>query len=165
MMTLPLFVLAILSAGGVFIKLLDWLAPMYPGLEVENSSLAMISLSAGVIGIVIAAALYWLKPALAASMRNAFSPLATILENKYYVDEIYGALIVKPLEFVSRLVLWKGVDNVLLDGTVDGGARRIRGAGAILRQMQSGSIRNYATWVVAGSLAILVLLGLAGGIR
>jgi NADH-quinone oxidoreductase subunit L len=72
---------------------------------------------------------------------------------------------VRPLEHFSRSVLWKGVESRFIDGAVDGGGRRFRGVGGILRQMQSGSIRNYATWVMAGSLFILIVLGLTGGAR
>jgi NADH-quinone oxidoreductase subunit L len=88
-----------------------------------------------------------------------------LVYNKYYVDEIYNIFIVKPIELFSRYVLWKGVDDALIDGAVDSGARRIRGAGGIFRQMQSGTIRNYATWVMTGSIILLIILGLTGGGR
>ena len=86
-----------------------------------------------------------------------------MIYHKYYVDEIYDALIVQPIVLLSRFVLWKGVDDALIDGAVNAGSRRIRGVGAILQHMQSGTIRNYATWVMGGSLLVLIILGLAGG--
>src|SRR6185312_9958710 len=138
-----------------------WLAPMYPHPEVENLTLVIVSVAAGVIGIAIAAYMYWLKPAVASSMTEG--PLYKLIYNKYYVDEIYNALIVKPIEIFSRFVLWKGVDDAIIDGAVNAGGRRIRGVGAVLQHMQSGTIRNYATWVMAGSLVVLIILGLAGG--
>jgi NADH-quinone oxidoreductase subunit L len=160
-MTVPLIVLAILSTVGGFFDVTKWLAPMYRHPEGENISLVILSIAAGVIGILLAAYMYWLKPAVAASMKEG--PLYRLIYNKYYVDEIYNAFIVKPIEIFSRFVLWKGVDDALIDGTVNGGSRRIRGLGAALRHMQSGTIRNYATWVMTGSLLVLILLGLAGG--
>jgi NADH-quinone oxidoreductase subunit L len=160
-MTVPLIVLAILSTVGGFFDVTKWLAPMYRHPEGENVSLVILSIAAGVIGILLAAYMYWLKPAVAASMKEG--PLYRLIYNKYYVDEIYNAFIVKPIEIFSRFVLWKGVDDALIDGTVNGGSRRIRGLGAALRHMQSGTIRNYATWVMTGSLLVLILLGLAGG--
>jgi NADH-quinone oxidoreductase subunit L len=136
---------------------------MYPPTEGENSALVALSILAGVLGIAIAAIMYWLKPAIAASMKEG--ALYRLIYNKYYVDEIYSWLIVKPIELFSRFILWKGVDEILVDGAVDGGSRQIRGIGAVLRRMQSGEIRNYAAWVMTGSLIVLIILGLAGGSR
>lgn len=162
-MTVPLIVLAVLSTIGGFFDVTKWLAPMYRHPEGENVSLVILSIAAGVIGILLAAYMYWLKPAVAASMKEG--ALYRLIYNKYYVDEIYNALIVKPIEIFSRFVLWKGVDDVVIDGAVDAGSRRIRGVGTVLRHMQSGTIRNYATWVMTGSLLVLILLGLVGGGR
>jgi NADH-quinone oxidoreductase subunit L len=160
-MTVPLIVLAVLSTVGGFFDVTKWLAPMYPHPEGENTMLVAISVAAAVLGVVIAAYMYWLKPAIAASMKEG--PLYNLIYNKYYVDEIYNYLIVKPIELFSRFVLWKGVDDALIDGAVNAGGRRIRGLGGILRHMQSGTIRNYATWVMTGSLLVLIILGLVGG--
>jgi NADH-quinone oxidoreductase subunit L len=162
-MTLPLIALALLSLGGGFIDVLKWLGPMYSYQEAENHALALISVAAGLIGIAVAAVLYWLKPALAEALPAG--SLYRLIYNKYYVDEIYSALIVKPLAVVSRFVLWKGVDEGVIDGVVDATGHRVRGVGGILRHMQSGEIRNYATWVVAGCLFVLIVLGWAGGGR
>jgi NADH-quinone oxidoreductase subunit L len=162
-MTIPLILLAVLSIGGGYLNILKWLSPAYPVAEGENSALVALSVLAGVLGIVIAAVMYWLKPAIAASMKEG--PLYRLIYNKYYVDEIYSALIVKPVELFSRFILWKGVDEILVDGAVDGGSRQIRGIGAVLRRMQSGEIRNYAAWVMTGSLIVLIILSLAGGSR
>jgi NADH-quinone oxidoreductase subunit L len=160
-MTGPLIVLAVLSTIGGFFDVTKWLAPMYRHPEAENLTLVIVSVAAGVIGIAIAAYMYWLKPAVAASMKEGY--FYDLIYHKYYVDEIYDALIVQPVVLLSRFVLWKGVDDALIDGAVNAGSRRIRGVGAILQHMQSGTIRNYATWVMAGSLLVLIILGLAGG--
>jgi len=82
------------------------------------------------------------------------------------VDELYSAAVVRPLKVISRLILWHGVDEALIDiSLVNGLARIVRGWGSLLRQIQSGSIRNYATWILAGSLLVIFVLGLAGGSR
>jgi NADH-quinone oxidoreductase subunit L len=91
--------------------------------------------------------------------------LYRLVYNKYFVDEIYHAAIVNPAIDGSRAVLWKGVDAGLIDGVVNGIARRARGMGGVLRMMQSGNIRSYATWVAFGTVLIIVAIGLAGGIR
>ena len=165
-MTLPLIALAVLSAFGGFLSVPKWLNPMMPMPEHENATAMIVSASFGIIGILIALFLYVIRPAMAESLKLASGPVYTLIENKFYVDELYSYLIVRPLEAVSRVVLWRGVDNALIDnGLVDGGGRIVRGAGGLLRQLQSGSIRNYATWILAGSLLVIFILGVAGGGR
>jgi NADH-quinone oxidoreductase subunit L len=161
-MTLPLIVLAAFSVFGGFLNVPSWLEPMFPFQETGGMTLMVISSLAGIIGIVIAYYMYVVKPSVA---ETAGGPLYTLVYNKYYVDEIYSWLIVRPLTAFSRVVLWKGADNALINGSVDGMARHFRRVGGLLRRMQSGNIRSYATWVMAGSLVILIVLGLAGGGR
>jgi len=91
--------------------------------------------------------------------------LYTLVYNKYFVDEIYAAAVVRPLVGGSRMVLWKGVDAGLIDGTANGVAARARNLGSLLRLMQSGNIRSYATWVLLGSVLLIVAMGIAGGLR
>ncbi|HEY7209924.1 MAG TPA: NADH-quinone oxidoreductase subunit L [Bryobacteraceae bacterium] len=165
-MTAPLIVLAILSAGGGFINIPGWLSSAYPLAEHENTTAMIISASFGIIGILIAAMLYWLRPALSEAAKNAAGPLYTLVFNKYYVDEFYAAVVVRPLEAISRVVLWRGVDEGLIDtGIVNGLGRIVRGWGSLFRRLQSGSIRNYATWVLAGSLLVIFVIGMFGGGR
>jgi NADH-quinone oxidoreductase subunit L len=162
-MTLPLIALALLSTIGGFFDVTKWLTSMYRHPEIENASLVIFSVAAGLIGIGIAAFMYWIRPAVAESLTEG--PVYQIVYNKFYVDEIYKFLIVKPIEIFSRFVLWKGVDDILIDGAVNSGGRRIRGVGSILRLMQSGTIRNYAAWVMTGSIIVLIILGLSGARR
>ena len=86
------------------------------------------------------------------------------------MDEIYDATIVNPLVGGSREVLWKGVDAGLIDGSVNGVGARARNIGSGLRLLQSGNIRSYATWVLLGSVVVIVGLvveglGFVGGVR
>jgi NADH-quinone oxidoreductase subunit L len=81
------------------------------------------------------------------------------------VDEIYDAAVVKPVVNGSRDVLWKGVDAGVIDGAANGVADRARDIGGVLRLFQSGDIRSYATWVLFGSVIVIVAVSLAGGIR
>ncbi len=165
-MTLPLIVLAALSLGGGWINVPGWLSPGFGLAEQENAAPMIISASFGIIGILLAVFLYVLRPALAESLKTSAGPLYTVILNKYYVDELYRSAIVKPMEGFSRLVLWRGVDEAFIDSSlVNGLGRIVRGWGSLLRQLQSGSIRNYATWVLAGSLLVIFVLGLAGGGR
>jgi len=81
------------------------------------------------------------------------------------VDEIYDAAVVNPVVNGSREVLWKGVDAGIIDGAANGVGSRARDIGGILRLLQSGDIRSYATWVLLGSVVVIVAIEMAGGIR
>ncbi len=165
-MTVPLIVLAAFSLGGGYINIPGWLSGLYPLVEHENKMAMIVSASFGIIGIIIAAFLYVFRPALAESLKNAAGGLYTLVYNKYYVDEFYQGAVVKPLEGFSRMILWKGVDRGVIDGgLVNGLGRTVRGWGKALRHLQSGSIRNYATWVLAGCLLVIFVIGLYGGSR
>jgi NADH-quinone oxidoreductase subunit L len=165
-MTGPLLVLALLSLIGGKIDVPGWLSHAYPLAEHENATAEIISAAFGLIGIALAFFLYAMRPALAESLKRSAGPLYSLVAAKYYVDEIYQAVVVNPLRGFSRMVLWRGMDEALIDtSVVNGLGRAVRGAGSLLRQLQSGSIRNYATWILAGSLLVIFVLGLAGGGR
>jgi NADH-quinone oxidoreductase subunit L len=74
------------------------------------------------------------------------------------VDEIYAALIVRPLLWISRNVLWHVVDEGIIDGALHGVARGAMESGGEARKLQSGNARSYATWVVIGAVGFTVLL-------
>jgi NADH-quinone oxidoreductase subunit L len=81
------------------------------------------------------------------------------------VDEVYDATVVKPVVGGSRALLWKGMDVGVIDGMANGIASRSRDIGSVLRLLQSGNIRSYAAWVLAGSVMLIVAMGMAGGFR
>ncbi|HEV2688273.1 MAG TPA: NADH-quinone oxidoreductase subunit L [Bryobacteraceae bacterium] len=161
-MTGPLMILAVLSLAGGFINIPHWLEPMF-GEKPENEMLAWASAAVGIVGIGIAYLFYVVRPSLPESVAKAASGLYTLIYNKYFVDEIYDAAVVKPLVGGSRAVLWRGVDAGLIDGSVNGIGARARGIGGILRLLQSGNIRSYAAWVVLGAVVVLLAIGFAGG--
>ena len=163
-MTGPLMLLAVLSIFGGFINVPHWLEPMF-GEKPENQTLAWISSGVGVAGILLAYVFYVAKRGLADSFAKAMNGFYTLVYNKYYVDEIYNAVVVRPLIAISRVILWRGVDAGLIDGMVNGVGARSRGIGGILRLLQSGNIRTYAAWVVLGSLVALIAIGFVGGAR
>ena len=165
-MTLPLIVLALLSAGGGFINIPRFLSPAYPLAEHENNTAMIISAVFGILGIFVAFYLYVLQPRLAELLKNATGPIYTLVSNKYYVDEFYSRGVVRPLESISRVLLWRGVDEGIIDtGLVNGLGSIVRGWGSLFRRLQSGSIRNYATLVLAGSLLVIFVISLFGGSR
>jgi NADH-quinone oxidoreductase subunit L len=172
-MWVPLAVLAVLSlGGGYFINIPEFLKGVFPVSEVpENNTLMLISVASGLGGILIATYMYVIKPAMGDSLASAFKPLYTFFLNKYYVDELYDATVVKPLVGGSRVVLWKGADAGLIDGSVNGVGSLAQKVGGVLRLLQSGNLRSYATWVLFGS--VLAIIGifmattdlLSGGMR
>jgi NADH-quinone oxidoreductase subunit L len=114
-----------------------------------------LSVTVAVLGIVIAI-YFWLRSRTAAAKvaRNA-APIYTLLLHKYYVDELYDAAIVQPIKFVSTVLLWRGVDAGLIDGSVNGVGAMVRGTSNRLRRLQTGSIRAYAASLFLGVVLIL----------
>jgi NADH-quinone oxidoreductase subunit L len=165
-MTGPLAVLAALSLFGGYISVPHILEPIFKsGEEAHDFTLVAISVAAGVAGIALAWLMYVARPGMADAVAGSFKGLYTLVYNKYFVDEIYDAAIVRPLVAGSRTVLWKGVDAGLIDGTVNGVGERAQGIGRVLRLLQSGNIRSYATWVLFGCVLVIVAMGIAGGAR
>jgi len=93
--------------------------------------------------------------ALAARVARSAAPVYTLLLNKYYVDEIYDALVVRPIKAASTVVLWRGVDAGLIDGAVNGVGAMVRGSSGRLRRLQTGSIRAYAASLFLGVVLIV----------
>ena len=166
-MYLPLVVLAALSLGGGFIKIPEFLGKFFPTGEVpEDSTLMAVSVAFGLGGIALAYLMYVLKPSMAESFADSVKGLYTLVYNKYFVDEIYDAAVVRPVVGGSRAVLWKAVDAGFIDGMVNGVGTFSRGVGGVLRRMQSGNIRSYASWVLLGSVTVIgAVLFFLGGVR
>jgi NADH-quinone oxidoreductase subunit L len=176
----PLVVLAILSiAGGWLAAPALWggqdhfssfLAPVFGAAHeaAEGSSeaaarslelsLAIVAVVAASIGLLTAFWLYLKRPGKPAQLAKSLRGVYTTLYNKYYVDELYAAAIVKPLMLVSERVLWKVVDVEAIDGTVNGIAHGAAATGDAARHAQSGNTRSYAVWVVAGALVVLAIV-------
>jgi NADH-quinone oxidoreductase subunit L len=175
-MTGPLVVLGTLSAiGGVLNlpaliggneRLERWLAPVT---EAGTALVPAAVVSSGtewtLIGIAVAVALAgvfgairMLRPAslVPARLAPTETGFARVLRKKWYVDEIYDALIVRPIQWLSREVLWKIVDVRLVDGAgVNGAAAFSRALGWIGSRLQSGELGFYVVAFVAGVLVVL----------
>jgi NADH-quinone oxidoreductase subunit L len=123
----------------------------------ESLELGLMGVSTAVAFGGIGVAIYFfLKNRRAASAAaERFAGIYRILLNKYYVDEIYDATIVQPVDIVSREGLWKGIDVRVIDGTVDGIGRTVSGSGELLRRLQTGSVRAYAASLFLGVVLIL----------
>jgi NADH-quinone oxidoreductase subunit L len=164
----PLAVLAILSLVGGFINIPKFLEPMFKLAEEGIPSwVGMVPWGAGFLGIAIAWLFYVAAPGLPVAIANGFRPIYTLIYNKYFVDELYDSAIVEPMIEGSRTLLWRTADAGLIDGTVNGIGKTARAIGGLLKLPQSGYIRSYAGWVVAGSIVVIVAMALmsTGGAR
>ncbi len=164
----PLVVLAILSLfGGVLFNVPKILEGMFPPLhEVEGEGMLMgISIAAGLLGIALSYYMYVVNTELPAKITAALGGLYRLVYDKYRVDEAYDAAVVTPLIEGSKAVLWHGVDQGVIDGAVNGVGYQARGIGGILKLIQSGNIRSYATWIAVGAVALLLALGAGGGVK
>jgi NADH-quinone oxidoreductase subunit L len=191
-MTVPLILLAILSTVGgwaaaphlvggtdYFEKFLHPVFSMYApaGVEgtpeaVEAPGIMLLHALTGwpvliaLAGLLIAWWFYIKSPQTPKKLAESLRGPYTLVLHKYYVDELYNAVIVQPLLWISTNVLWHVVDEGVIDGTVNGVARVSRDTGSELREIQSGNARSYATWVVIGAVGVTVLmLGLWGMVR
>jgi len=122
---------------------------------IEEWLLAGASVAAGLIGLFFAYLLYYKRPELPDRITAKMHGIYMMVLHKYYIDEGYGAIFVKPLLALSTVVLWRGVDQGVIDGLVNGAGSASQGVGGELRRMQSGNIRSYAAWVAIGAAAIL----------
>ncbi len=120
--------------------------------------LAGVAVASAAIGWVVASWLYLKQPGKPEQLAKSLSGIYTTLYNKYYVDELYAAVIVRPLVWLSENVLWKVVDVEAIDGTVNGIAHGATAVGDTVRHTQSGNTRSYAVWVVVGALAVIIIL-------
>jgi NADH-quinone oxidoreductase subunit L len=158
----PLVVLAVLSLGGGFLfnvpKILDNMFPIAEG--AENMNLTYISVALGLTGIALSYYMYVMNTKVPENLAASLSGLYNLIYNKYFVDEIYDAVVVNPLITGSTTVLWHVVDQGGIDGIVNGVGTEAKSVGGVLRLLQSGNIRSYATWVVLGAVGLLIVLGI-----
>jgi NADH-quinone oxidoreductase subunit L len=106
-------------------------------------------------GIGLARYLWLQNPRVPEQLAAQFSGVHRLLLNKYYVDEIYDAGIVRPIQTASERALWKGADVRIVDGAVNASAQIVGALAAGLRLLQTGSVKTYAAGTFAGVVGIL----------
>jgi NADH-quinone oxidoreductase subunit L len=117
--------------------------------------LMLVSTMVACAGIGLAWLFFLKRRDLADAAAFRFRGLHRLLLNKYYVDEAYDAAIVQPVRIASEQVLWKGVDQTIIDGAVNGAGVTVKGLSGRLRLLQTGSIRAYAASLMIGAVVIL----------
>jgi NADH-quinone oxidoreductase subunit L len=114
-----------------------------------------LSTIVALVGIGLATVFFLRRPARADRMATQFAGVHRTLLNKYYVDELYDRAIVQPIKRLSTGPLWRGVDAGLIDGTVNAVGWTVRAWSAVLRRVQTGSVRAYAMSFFLGVVTIL----------
>ncbi|RTQ44941.1 NADH-quinone oxidoreductase subunit L [Hymenobacter gummosus] len=177
-MTMPLVVLAILAAIGGFMNaplvlgrgyLADFLAPLFAysrqanpaafGAELDHATEYMLIAASVLValgGIVLAYALYVARKARPAEDDAQRGFLENLVYHKYYVDELYNFLFVKPSMFLSRS-LHDVVEKRVVDGTVNGLGRGVFGGSERLGRLQTGRVETYLLLMVVGIVVVLAL--------
>jgi len=176
-MLVPLMILALLSVVGGWLAapglwggtdyFTRFLGPVFGSAEAAGGEsaaralelpLAGVAFFTALVGFSIAFWLYLKKPGKPEELAKSFKGAYTTLLNKYYVDELYAAVVVKPLLWISRDVLWQAVDVKVIDGAVNGIATGTTDIGDNVRHTQSGNTRSYAVWVVIGAIVIITII-------
>jgi NADH-quinone oxidoreductase subunit L len=168
-MTVPLVILGLLSLGGGWIgieRMRGYLAPA-AGAHIAASGsphlelwLSILAVAVALEGWLIADKYYRRKPETPAYIAAAFPRGYKLVANKYYVDELYGKILVRPLLAASRYLLGWVVDTGILGGVawLLGGTAVL--GGAVLQRWQSGNLRSYAAWLALGAAAVLIFAAL-----
>ncbi len=173
-MTIPLWILAILSIVGGFVgipavighgeyhwisKWLSILADQTAHLSLGTEiTLMLLSIIIAVFGVMTAWKLYT-KYVLEADvmLQNKLGNFYNVLANKYYVDEIYDKYVVKPFLWVADKVVL-GFDKYVIDGIVDGTGVVAQLFGEVGRALQTGLVRDYALYIWIGAALLLSYL-------
>jgi NADH-quinone oxidoreductase subunit L len=175
-MTGPLIVLGVLSAVGGIINLPPlvgggaalehWLEPVtaqahqFFALEMPHGQTEYFlvggAVAIGLLGLLAGYRATLARKIVPASESAEDTGVARVLNRKYYVDEIYDAVIVRPLVWLSRTVLWRAVDQGVVDGAaVNGTAKLSRGLGWLGSRLQTGQVGVYVVLFLVGALWIL----------
>jgi NADH-quinone oxidoreductase subunit L len=179
-MTVPLIILAVLSVIGGWVgiphilggsnQIEVWFDPVFEHAQriaaqasepaaVSGSPELMVMLLSIVIalfGIWLAYTFYRRRTDLPGKIAKGVGPVYDLVFNKYYVDEIYEASVVKPIRATSDFFLWRIFDVKLVDGSVNGIAGLIGSIGSAARKLQTGMVSNYALIFAAAVVVIVV---------
>jgi NADH-quinone oxidoreductase subunit L len=117
--------------------------------------LAIVSTLVALSGWFVAHLMYYAKPELPQRIVARIHALYTLIANKYWVDEFYGALVVAPVLFVARYLLDALIDRGVIDGGGLAAGYTAQGFGALAARIQSGNIRSYAGWLAFFAAVVL----------
>ena len=170
-MLVPLIILAFLSLVGGLVGIHHgfehFLEPVlgseFPKAVTEGSGstewlLMGVSVLFSFAGLILAYVLYVSKPYLPEKIAASLGAFYDAVLNKYYIDEIYARIFVKPLVDGSTAILWQGVDRKVIDDTVNNAADGAQHVSDEVRHMQSGNLRSYAGWIASGAALVIAYM-------
>jgi NADH-quinone oxidoreductase subunit L len=176
-MTIPLIILAILSAIGGFIGLPHflgvsnalerWLDPVFEKTNLvvsgilpntEHSISVELILLVLSVAVAIIAIFYSFKKYSKPEFVEKENIIGNVLKNKYYIDEIYDKVVVEPIKTISDKVLWGIFDIKIIDNFINGAANYVDKLSIDWRKLQTGVIQDYATIAIAGIVVIMFYL-------
>jgi NADH-quinone oxidoreductase subunit L len=169
LMTVPLMALAVLSVVGGLVgfpiieganKFKDFLAPAITPLVHEvhapawfEITMMIFSMAVAASGIFLAYKFYIKKPELPQVVTEKIPVIYDLVYHKYYVDELYDATVVEPIKNGSDF-LWHGVDETVIDGTVNGSATTVGWLSSHLRKLETGFVQSYALAILIGAVLV-----------
>ena len=174
-MTVPMIILAILSVIGGYVgvpKILGGANHFHHFLEpaiaplpemvhhahhvslAKEWALMILSVIAALTGIVVAYIFYLKNREIPVKLAERFPTLYRLLYNKWYVDEIYMAIIVNPLKRLANF-LWKDTDVAVIDGSVNGVAGFVKSFGSVLREWETGQLQHYILTMLIGIFVVI----------
>jgi len=179
-MTVPLIILAVFSVIGGWVgiphilgggnQIEIWFEPVFEHAQkiaAQTSEHAaasgspelmvmLLSIVIALFGIWLAYTFYRRRTDLPGKIAKAAGPVYDLVFNKYYMDEIYEASVVKPIRATSDFFLWRVFDVKFVDGSVNGIAKVIGSIGSAARRLQTGMVSNYALIFAAAVVVIVV---------
>ena len=121
-------------------------------------TLMFVSVVIAASGIYAARWIYLQRVEIADSLVKRYPRIYRTLLNKYYVDEVYDAVVVDPTVKISNDILWKAMDVTMIDGSVNGSAKIINGIGQVIRKIQTGVAQSYAVVFIGGIVFVIAWL-------
>ena len=161
-MTGVLMLLALLSAGGGYIAIPHFLEaqiplpPIVESFEHYEQTLLIVSIVLAFAGLGLAVFMFGGPASRPERVKQAMLPVHRLLSGKYFVDELYDRAIVKPLAWFSEVVLLRGSDKRLLDGSLHGLASLAQRTAGLLSRAQTGSLHLYGLLVMVGIVGALL---------
>jgi NADH-quinone oxidoreductase subunit L len=161
--TIPLVILAVFSIIAGYFSVSEFVVPVtgagISALPHEQHKVVMVtSVLAAFSGIFLAWYIYILKPQIAENLTMKFKKVYSFLWNKYYFDELYNYLIVKPTLWISNRLIDTVTDRKIIEGVVNGVPKLFYFSGEKLRGLQTGFLQHYAILMILGACIILFII-------
>jgi NADH-quinone oxidoreductase subunit L len=159
--TIPIVILAAGAVVGGYIPVASFLTPVF-GRAVEVGTATFIGLAAlsvlvALVGFAVAYLLHARRPELAVAWRTRLGPIHALVEHKYYIDELYDRLFVRPGLALARF-LNDVVEPRVIDGAVNAVAAAVMVEAQDVRGIQTGRVRSYALVTLGGAVGVLVIV-------